>query len=95
MGMDITLLAILGHGGDSRGKNAEIIFLVGTQYAPIADTFFRSSRLVGIEGIFPPAKSIPTILPSHASLQGEGGKKTNLVEVSHLVLKQSWHSEEG
>lgn len=63
MGMDISLLAMLGNGGDSRRKkNGENIFLVQTRCAPIADTFVGSCRLVGIEGGFPPAKSIPTIL---------------------------------
>jgi len=68
MEMVIFLLAIPGNGGDSRGKNGEIIFLVLIQYLPMADMFCRSSRLVGTEGIFIPAKPIPAILPSHANL---------------------------
>lgn len=69
----------------------ECLFLVLTLYVPMADTFFRSSGLVGTERIFPLAKPIPTILPCHANLQGEGGKKTDPVEGSHLVLRRYLH----
>lgn len=61
--------------GDSRGKKCGNR-LPGTDSSTLLwQTLFRNSRLVGIKGIFPLVKPIPTILPSHTNLQGEERKE--------------------
>lgn len=42
------------------------------QYTPMAETFFRSRRLVGREAMVPPLKPTTRILPSQARLRGKG-----------------------
>lgn len=67
-----------------------------SQHTPMAEIFFRSSRLVGREAMVPPLKPATTILPSQARLRGKRGRKRNFQSNvhSHSLGRQLFKKKE-
>lgn len=66
------MLAVPKSRGQGSGEDGKVLVLVSAPVHSMAETFFRSRRLVGREAMVPPLKPTTRILPSQARLRGKG-----------------------